>query len=79
MSESTFLTTDLHEAAFLLTRGIPYKGATFDGSTVHFQFAENDGITDYLNNAQVPVLVFGNNLKFINAELKRARRNGGAR
>jgi hypothetical protein len=79
MSQSELLTTDVYEAAFLLTRGVPYRGASFDGSTVQFQFAATDCITDYRNNAEVPVLVYGNNLRFINAELKRARRSGGAR
>jgi hypothetical protein len=76
---SEFVTADVHEAAFLLTRGIAYRGASFDGSTVQFQFAPNECITDYLNNTEVPVLVYGNNLRFINAELKRARRSGGTR
>ena len=78
MPQSEFLTTDVYEAAYLLTRGVTYRGALFDGSTVQFQFASNACIADYLNNREVPVLVYGNNLRFINPELKRARR-GGAR
>jgi hypothetical protein len=70
-------TTDVYEAAYLISRRQQYRGASFDGRFVRFRFAPEDAIHDlrleFINGGEIPARQFCENLKFIQGELKKAR------
>jgi hypothetical protein len=72
-----FDTTDVYEAAYLVSRRQQYRGASFDGRFVSFRFAPSDSLhdlrLDFVNGAEVPARRFCENLRFIQSELKKAK------
>jgi hypothetical protein len=83
LPESIYDTTDAYESGHHLTKGVPYRGTKLVGNTVHFLFKETENLRDHIiafqNDQPVPARTFSQNIRFILAELKKVKRNGGGR
>jgi hypothetical protein len=84
MSQEFYTTGDNYIAAYLIVKRVPFRGAftTEDKKHVQYRFADSPAVQDHLLDftygAEVPAKDFVEAHKFIWAQARKARNNGGA-
>ena len=82
--EEYFETADTNIGAWLITNKIPFRGAVLskDGYT-SFRFKSDDRITELIDSFNAgdacSARDFAASYRFLNAQIKQARRSGGTR